>query len=643
MDHEEKTTEEAFDITETAAHHHHHHHHTSDGSHSRSHSQSHSDSHSGEHHHHHHHSRPVSGGGEDPAEMRTVQTAEGPALPHEHHHRHHSGGSRPHAARQPVGSGDPGVLATAETVAGPTAVDSRKSSSTEKSSGGKLRRFYKRMLHRLHLKTWQLLLILGLLLLLAGLLIYFLTRPVHSHSFGEWTTVREPTCESEGLQRHTCACGAAEDRSLPIVHDFVYAGINPAGKTAGESARTVCTRCGREATAVITAEEFGLPILWLEGDLDNVVKDEDTPIRVVYEEADRRIESEAEIHLQGASSASRPKKNYSLHLLDPDGSGNKVTLREDWGKQSKYCLKADYMDSSAARNLVTASLYGEISENGGYDDRYASLVNAGAVDGYPVAVYLNGRFNGCYSLNIPKNKWLFGMESSEETREAILYARNWSESTALREEMKEDITRSGWDLEFCSTENTDWVRESFNRLIAFVNESDDETFRARLGEYIGVDRTIDTMLLTMAMGGVDNLSKNILWTTYDGTVWTCTPYDLDATWGLSWRGRTVRAADLADDVLPPLNTGNSNLLWKRLWKNFRPEIVARYRELREEIFTVGHITALFEAQMALTPDAAREANRARWTDEECPDSASLPLIRQFIEDSLTQMDAVMTN
>ena len=33
---------------------------------------------------------------------------------------------------------------------------------------------------------------------------------VHTHSFGEWTTVTEPTCTQEGKLERTCACGAKE-------------------------------------------------------------------------------------------------------------------------------------------------------------------------------------------------------------------------------------------------------------------------------------------------------------------------------------------------------------------------------------------------------------------------------------------------
>lgn len=46
--------------------------------------------------------------------------------------------------------------------------------------------------------------------------------PPHEHDFGEWITVNEPDCVTEGLQEQSCACGEKRSRSLPAtgVHSF---------------------------------------------------------------------------------------------------------------------------------------------------------------------------------------------------------------------------------------------------------------------------------------------------------------------------------------------------------------------------------------------------------------------------------------
>lgn len=48
-------------------------------------------------------------------------------------------------------------------------------------------------------------------------------RQALGHSFGEWTTVEEPTCTQVGLERRICACGETEERAVavnPSAHAF---------------------------------------------------------------------------------------------------------------------------------------------------------------------------------------------------------------------------------------------------------------------------------------------------------------------------------------------------------------------------------------------------------------------------------------
>ena len=54
--------------------------------------------------------------------------------------------------------------------------------------------------------------------------------PEHTHSFGEWTTVSEPTCIEKGLRERLCACGEKESEEIEALgHDYV---------------KGVCLRCG---------------------------------------------------------------------------------------------------------------------------------------------------------------------------------------------------------------------------------------------------------------------------------------------------------------------------------------------------------------------------------------------------------------
>ena len=45
-------------------------------------------------------------------------------------------------------------------------------------------------------------------------------KPEHTHSFSEWTTAKEASCDAEGIKERICSCGEKETESIPINHTF---------------------------------------------------------------------------------------------------------------------------------------------------------------------------------------------------------------------------------------------------------------------------------------------------------------------------------------------------------------------------------------------------------------------------------------
>ncbi len=58
--------------------------------------------------------------------------------------------------------------------------------------------------------------------------------PMLDHDYGDWTTVTEPGCETEGLEKRACECGAFEENVLPAT-----------GHT-DENADEICDTCGAD-------------------------------------------------------------------------------------------------------------------------------------------------------------------------------------------------------------------------------------------------------------------------------------------------------------------------------------------------------------------------------------------------------------
>ncbi|MCQ2429785.1 MAG: CotH kinase family protein [Clostridia bacterium] len=369
-----------------------------------------------------------------------------------------------------------------------------------------------------------------------------------------------------------------------------------------------CTDCGQTEIRTITTADLGVPVIRIKGSLSGITKDNAGVVDFDYDGGSVAFSCQAKLTVQGATSSGFPKKNYTVRLMTEDGEKYKVSLSEKWGRHSKYCLKANYVDFSQARNIVSGRLYGLIAASGTVSDDLSRAPNYGAVDGFPVAVFVNGSFHGLYTVNIPKGSWMFGMNGGADTRQALLMAADWTDHVALLKTTSS--FKHGWELEYCSTEDTDWIMPSFNEMINFVNNADGTRFRKLISRYVDVDRAIDALIFTTVFHGRDNVSKNILWATYDGKVWFPSVYDMDDSWGMVWNGQDYYAAD----DFPFSEVAGRNALWAKLWTNFRDEIKTRYRELRRGPLSINNVKEEFKAFTDSIPPCLYEADAARWPD-----------------------------
>ena len=402
--------------------------------------------------------------------------------------------------------------------------------------------------------------------------------------------------------------------------------------------RFYCSECASGYYDTLTPDDIGMPIINITGSLQGITKEKKNTIHITYMSGDVNFESDATIKWQGASSVMYPKKNYSIQFIKSSGSKNKVAIVSDWGKQSKYCLKANYIDFSQSRNIVSGRIYNEIVHSRDIDDELSALPNGGVVDGFPVALYLNGQYQGLYTLNIPKDKWMFGMKD-ETLRQALLFGDTWTESVMMREPILDvnNVGDSGWEIEYCSTEDdpevgTAWAAESMNELIGFVNTNDGAAFREGIGQYMDVDRAIDVMLYTYFIHANDNVGKNIIWATYDGKRWIPSVYDMDGTWGMFWDGSlTMPSRDFAP--------GADNMVFKRLFDNYPGEIKERYVQLRERILTKSNLHSHFETFFSGICRQMYNAEKYKWRNVPNNDVDQMEQIYQYIEERVGYFDS----
>ena len=422
----------------------------------------------------------------------------------------------------------------------------------------------------------------------------------------------------------------------------VHAGVLQSLKTdAGQSVPRCgvfrCSACGAVYEASVTSRDVGMPIVELSGDLSGMTKEQKVTARLSFSSEARSFETYASMKWQGDSSLRYPKKNYSVSFVTESGGKNKLEVRPEWGRQSKYCLKANWVDLSAARNIVSARLWGEIVHARCKDDPVDSLWNGGAVDGFPVLLYNNGDFMGLYTFNTPKDKWIYGMGDGK--REGLMMANGYGRSCDMYEPIADvnDPAASQWDVEYCSTEDDPegvaWLSEALNGLITCVSTLDGDALKDALGQYADVDRIIDYLVFITALRAEDNRAKNIMWATYDGTRFVPCAYDLEGSWGMNWNGTFV--AESPEVYATPTDT----MFTEKMVRNYGPELKARYAALRRNVLSLRNIENLFTEFVNAIPAAVYQAEQNRWPTQPGVGKNDLSQILTFARRHLRYLDS----
>lgn len=352
-----------------------------------------------------------------------------------------------------------------------------------------------------------------------------------------------------------------------------------------------------------------------------------------------------DIKCQGNSSMSYPKKNFTIKPYQDKTKTKKLKIDfKGWGKQSKFVLKANWIDISHARNVVSARLWGDIIKTRvDYTTALPELLrtspNQGAIDGFPVLVYSNGVYQGRYTLNIPKDKWMSNMDDALDTH-CILCGENYA---------------SGCFRALPVINGTDWtdelhdvvpatIKTSWTNAIKFVMNSTDAEFKANLSNYFDINSLIDYYLYGLVATNLDGFGKNQLFFCYDGIHWIASVYDMDSTWGLYWNGSRILPTNYARNQYEDYVNKTSNLLYNRLEQLFMTQLKARYAELRKDVLSASHIIQKFEEFNDVCPkdivqeDYASTTGEGKFTGMPSLTTNNIQQLRNNIVGRLTYVD-----
>lgn len=318
------------------------------------------------------------------------------------------------------------------------------------------------------------------------------------------------------------------------------------------------------------------------------------------------------IRIMGSLSTTFPKKNYNIRFYADEACTDaaEVAICGDWGAHTKYTLKANWIDVTQARNIVSSRLYAQAQAKYGL---FPNSPNHGQIDGFFVEVYVNGAYHGLYTLNIPKDDWLYGLDKKNDDHIAMITSSSDPQSSAAFAHEAAAENGVEWEIEIGPDDTAEDIAHCFerlNRLIRFVKDSSDEEFVSQFSQYLDLDACLNYYSFLYLSNAVDNKIKNLMLVTFDGEIWYPTMYDLDATWGLYFGG---------DGLYMPYDRFPENhmtsVLWDRFTRLFAQQIKERHAELRSTVWSQENIAAAFTAFVNSIPQAAYERNLSAWPDQ----------------------------
>jgi len=342
---------------------------------------------------------------------------------------------------------------------------------------------------------------------------------------------------------------------------------------------------------------YNLPILYLSGDITLMYKDDAVDLAYVY----GSMKGTASVKWQGSSSIAYPKKNYTIKF------DTAFEAKEGWGAQKKYCTKANWIDFSHSRNLVSANLWGQICEERG-GDPLADCPNYGAVDGFPIVIVINDEFMGVYTFNIPKDGWMANLPTEGATQEAILCA-DVTGIDATR--LKGPATLDGdFEVEYITDEdNTEWAKTSLNALINACVNSDGSDLDTTIAAMLDWDRAIDYYIFTVLLRGDDMVDKNYLLIKRGDSPWLFGGYDMDCTFGLYWDGSKFIEANILTKFA---GVAETHRLMNLIYTYKRDELIARYKHLRNTVMSEDNIALAFLNFAGVFPRPLMDEDNRKW-------------------------------
>lgn len=423
-----------------------------------------------------------------------------------------------------------------------------------------------------------------------------------------------------------------------------------------------------------------IPILYIYGHIPGSKGEGKLKVRYHFKDINGQdLKGIGKIGVQGQSSSGLPKKNYNITFEDKFLAKNdwlpskKYTFKSCWNDPTwaRNAVSGRLWAQCVASrpNVSYESLLDEkkeelLDQNGDPITVPSYPLDVypihGTYDGFPCYIIANGSYIGLYTMLIAKDKDMFGIGQYEQYKKTECVVSNEGAGThgaggfkaanlVVDAEKGEDVTgkSTAWTYECIPNEKPDpsdydkgtdddgykedlskyeednaKFRASLNTMIqAVVNstgkDNTDTNYKKVSAKYLDYDSVVDYMIFSSLINAADDVGKNWLLVTYDGTKWFFSAYDLDTTWGnwcpdynnpnLLWR---------PDEGSPSIQGWNDyNRAMHMIWTYDPQRLIDRYEYLRSTVLSEENVYREFLSFIRKIPMNAIEADRRLFRTE----------------------------
>lgn len=308
--------------------------------------------------------------------------------------------------------------------------------------------------------------------------------------------------------------------------------------------------------------------------------------------------------VQGQASANDIKKNIDIKGYNRAGKRIKFKV-QDWKLTNKLVLKANLNERTQTRDSLGAEIWRQARREHPFPNnkiwdpvlttRVATFPEAAfmqdavcSTQGASVSVfYGKDFFYGIYQLRTKKDELNYGIK--EET-----YPYIWMQSDRLIFEGESNIITwpsfnwrqwevtqpaiGGYEPGYPHPDHDtsaailrffNWISDALAQTVSFA-----DTY----ADYIVLDSWIDYLLTCEAIRHWDAEHNNIIVSTYDAVHWSIHIYDMDQVLGNN------AVSPTASTAFQDADAG----LFRCLYRDMKPQLDARWAELRQSVFTVGN-------------------------------------------------------